>query len=100
MNSADKLKTAGSAAQQETDKKPVDSAKQSCPLMDTTWVEIQLVGEDNIGIADAAYLVVAADGKEFRGKTDAYGLARLEEVIKGDCSISFPVLDQEAWDKI
>jgi hypothetical protein len=99
-NNAEKLKAAGSAAQQETENRPVDSTKRSCPSEDTTWIEIQLLGEDNVGIADAAFLVVAADGKEFRGKTDAYGLARLEGVIKGDCSISFPILDQEAWDRI
>ena len=97
---ADKLRTAGSAAQQETGNRPVDSAAQSCPSEDTTWIEIELVGEDDTGIADAAYLIVTADGKEFRGKTDANGLARLEGIVKGDCKVGFPLLDQEAWKKI
>ena len=99
-NQADKLRTAGSAAQQETENRPVGSAEQGCASKDATWIEIELVGEDDTGIADAAYLIVAADGKEFRGKTDANGLARLEGIVKGDCKVGFPLLDREAWEKI
>lgn len=97
---ADKLRTSGSAAQQETGNRPVGSSEQSCGSKDTTWIEIELVGEDDTGIADAAYLIVTADGKEFRGKTDANGLARPEGIVKGVCKVGFPLLDQEAWEKI
>jgi hypothetical protein len=89
-NQADKLRTAGSAAQQGTGNRPVGSSEQSCPSKDTTWIEIELVGEDDTGIADAAYLIVTADGKEFRGKTDANGLARLVGLCHGGLQSRLP----------
>ncbi len=73
------------------------SGVQSCPLP-LHWIEIELVGEDDKGVADQAYQIVAPDGKEYTGRTDAHGLARVEGIPGGSCKVSFIELDQEAWE--
>ncbi len=97
---ADKLKRAGDAASEQTRDKPVGSSVQSCPgEEETTWIELELKGEDGVGVPDMEYLVVTKEGKELRGKTDASGLARLEGIAQGDCTIGFPKLDRDTWDR-
>lgn len=71
---------------------PVDSGEPR------HWVEIQLFGEDGEPIASEPYLIVAADGVEWRGRTNADGMARLSPIPAGTCRVSFPELDAEAWD--
>jgi hypothetical protein len=61
------------------------------------WVEIELVGEDGQGIADEPYLIIAPDGSEHRGRTDANGTARVDAIPGGACRVSFTALDQDAW---
>ena len=94
---SEKLKSAEIAAQAVAGDKPVDSTIVECPLRKKHWIEIQLLGEDNEGIADEDYLIVTPDNQEFRGKTDAQGLARLDGIEGGMCKICFTNLDQEAW---
>lgn len=96
---AEKLMRAYNAAQQQTEDRPIDGCREACSREDTTWIELELVGEDGVAVADEEFLVVTADGEELRGKTDANGLARLEGIADGDCSICFPALDRDAWDK-
>lgn len=66
----------------------------------THWVEIQLVGEDGCGIAGQRYLIVTSDGVEWRGFTDSLGVARLSRIPAGECRVSFPDLDAEAWERL
>ncbi|WP_347988692.1 hypothetical protein [Methylomonas sp. AM2-LC] len=61
------------------------------------WIEIELLGEDGKPIANQNYLVVTADQKQYTGTTDADGLARLDDIPAGNCQVSFPDLDKEAW---
>lgn len=63
-----------------------------------TWIEIKLVREDGAAIPDETYVVTAPNGREFTGKTDANGMGRVEGVVPGSCKISFPGLDQDAWE--
>lgn len=65
-----------------------------------TWVEVELLGEDGVGIAGEAFLIVTPEGREVRGKTDACGRARVEDIAPGQCRISFPRLDKEAWRRL
>src|SRR5690349_20042999 len=65
-----------------------------------TWIEIELVGEDDLPIPHQAYRVVLPDGTRLEGTLDAKGLARIEVKRKGECLVTFPYLDQEAWTKI
>jgi len=62
-----------------------------------TWVEVELLGEDGVGIANEAFLIVTPEGREVRGTTDARGRARVDDIPHGQCRISFPRLDKAAW---
>jgi hypothetical protein len=61
------------------------------------WVEIELVGEDGVGISGEEYLIVTSDKQQYSGVTDADGVVRVENVLPGECKISFPKLDRDAW---
>lgn len=67
---------------------------------ETHWIEIQIVGEDGVGIPSQRYLIVTGDGREHRGWTDPLGVARLNRIPAGTCRVSFPDLDAEAWETL
>ena len=62
------------------------------------WLEIKLLGEDDKGIARAAYQVTLKSGKRIAGRLDDEGFARLSGLPEGGtCRVSFPDLDKDAW---
>jgi hypothetical protein len=61
------------------------------------WIEIELVGEDDKPIPNEKYKVKLPDGSEKEGKLDENGWARVEIAAKGDCEVTFPEMDEEAW---
>lgn len=61
------------------------------------WIEIELVGEDGSPIRNEEYLIVTSDLQKHIGMTDGKGRARLERIPAGECKVSFPRLDQDAW---
>lgn len=61
------------------------------------WIEIELVGEDDKPIPNEKYKVKLPDGTEKEGTLDQNGWARVESDPKGDCEITFPEMDKEAW---
>ena len=65
------------------------------------WLEIELVGEDDEAVPWEEYLVELPDGTAVRGYLDQDGFARLDRLSQsGNCRISFPNLDQDAWDTV
>jgi hypothetical protein len=85
------------AQQKDSDGGDAASAVQPCPLP-KHWIEIELIGEDGKGVPDQAYVIVAPDGKEYPGCTDARGYGRLDGIPGGNCKVSFTELDQDAWE--
>jgi hypothetical protein len=84
---------------------PVGAVVQPCPLAERTqplfWIEIELVGEDDQPLPWEEYLVLLPDGRQVGGYLDGEGHARLDGLaMAGDCMLSFPALDREAWDFI
>ena len=66
----------------------------------TTWIEIQMVDSANQPVPGEEYRVVLADGQTAaEGTLDDKGFARIEGIEPGNCQVSFPKLDQDAWDK-
>lgn len=65
-----------------------------------TWIEIELVGEDDKPIPGEKYQITLPDGSVAEGTLDHNGFARVEGFERGDCKISFPELDFEAWEPI
>lgn len=67
---------------------------------ETSWIEIELVGEDGTPIAGERFEVKAPDGNTIRrGTTDAEGKGRVSVPEPGNCQITFPDLDQRAWER-
>jgi hypothetical protein len=71
---------------------------QPRPRPPVHWIEIELVGEDDLPIEHEAYVLVLPDGTEVRGSLDANGWARVPDVSQsGTCKLTFPRLDRDAW---
>jgi hypothetical protein len=62
-----------------------------------TWIEIELLGEDDKPIPGVAYRIVLPDGSVRDGRLDFDGLARVTGIDPGKCAVAFPELDGEAW---
>jgi len=65
-----------------------------------SWIEIELVGEDDEGIPGEKYRITLPDDSVAEGTLDEKGFARVEGFEKGTCKVTFPQLDKEAWEKI
>jgi hypothetical protein len=62
-----------------------------------TWIEVQLIGEDDKPIPYQKYLVTLPGGATRSGTLDEEGKARIEGIPAGTCKVSFPDLDKDAW---
>lgn len=65
------------------------------------WVEVELVGEDGVGVADQRYVLTLPDGGTRTGKTDSQGRIRFigtSDQPPDRCTLSFPDLDGAAWE--
>lgn len=66
---------------------------------ETTWIEVCLIGEDDKPVAGERYQIELPDGSVTGGSLDGDGLARVEGIAKpGECKITFPDLDKNAWE--
>ena len=65
-----------------------------------SWIEIELVDEDDKGIPGEKYKITLPDDSVAESTLDEKGCARVEGFKKGTCKVSFPRLDKEAWEKI
>lgn len=71
---------------------------QPCLNPDRHWIEIELLGEDDIGIPDESYEIMLPDNSLVKGKLDQDGIARIEWASPaGQCEVCFPGLDRRAW---
>ncbi|KYF84294.1 hypothetical protein BE17_36785 [Sorangium cellulosum] len=68
--------------------------------VDLAWIEIQLIGEDGRGIPGERYRITGPDGSVREGALDGQGLARVEGIEPGQCEVTFPALDEEAWERV
>lgn len=66
----------------------------------TSWIEFEMVDEDDQPVPGVAYKVKLPDGTESSGHLDGNGFTRIEGIDPGNCEISFPELDKSAWEKI
>ena len=63
-----------------------------------SWIEIELVDELEEPVTGEAYEIELPDGSVASGTTDDKGFARVEGFEAGTCKITYPKLDQEAWE--
>lgn len=89
------------AAEEEARLEQVAVVQEQAVRTKTGWIEIELVGMDDSPIPGMPYEIVLPDGKTVdKGATDSHGKARLTGLPSGNCLISFPELDQDAWEEI
>ncbi|WP_437578492.1 hypothetical protein [Sorangium sp. So ce887] len=81
------------------DQAPGDATPRA-PRTELTWIEIRLIGEDDQPIPRERYRVELPDGSVREGSLDAEGRARLDGIEAGACLVTFPALDQEAWERV
>ncbi len=65
------------------------------------WIEIEVVGEDDLQLAGVLCEIELPDGKKLRRRTDHNGLIRIDGIVDaGSCTLVFPELDAEALEAI
>ena len=73
--------------QEEKEKKP-------------SWIEIELVDEDDNPVPGEGYKITLPDGTTVAsGTLDDKGFARVDGIEPGSCQITFPKLDKDTWGK-
>jgi type VI secretion system secreted protein VgrG len=62
------------------------------------WIEIELRDEEDNPVAGERYQVTLPDGAAASGTLDDKGRARVDHIDPGNCQVTFPNLDQDAWE--
>jgi phage baseplate assembly protein gpV len=73
---------------------PADAASVAS---DTSFIELELVDTDGKPVAFASYVVTASDATSFSGVLDAEGRARIDGIVKGNCTVTFPEFHGDDW---
>jgi hypothetical protein len=70
----------------------------NCPYaQQKSWIAIQLIGEDDKPIPSERYRILLPDGSSRDGSLDENGSAHVDGIDPGNCVVTFPDLDREAW---
>lgn len=93
------LRQSEEGADQSFGSNPAGGMMTPCASKDD-WIEIQLLGEDGEPVPNTKYRVQLPDGRIEEGTLDAEGVAGFEGIAAGSCKITFPELDQEAWEPL
>jgi hypothetical protein len=65
-----------------------------------SWIEIELVDEEDEPVPGEAYRITLPDGETVaEGTLSDKGFARVDGIDPGSCKITFPDLDKDAWEK-
>ncbi len=64
-----------------------------------SWVKIKLVDEEGNPVPGVSYKVTTPDGRTASGSTDKEGKGEVKNIDPGNCKITFPKLDKEAWEE-
>lgn len=62
------------------------------------WIEIELVGDDDMPIVGERYRIELGDGRIVQGTLGESGRVRIEGLGAAVCKVGFPDLDGEAWE--
>jgi hypothetical protein len=98
---AEEAATAEPGSVAELDREPVDAPleeEEESESEELSWIEVELVGEDDEPIPGERVAVEHPDGRVARGTTNAEGVFRLQGIPQGSYRICFTELDEEAWE--
>ena len=81
------LQTMGAAPQQEQKQKEKKA-----------WIEIILVDQEGKPMPGVKYRITPPGGAPVEGRLNEHGQAGLYSIEPGNCKITFPDLDKDAWE--
>ncbi|MGH1331707.1 MAG: hypothetical protein ACRBBK_12560 [Paracoccaceae bacterium] len=97
----DAAQEARERAQRRKNMAPAEAAVAQAAPIKTTWIEIELVGEDDQPIPNARYVIAGPDKSVvMRGRLNSKGLARKDRLEPGTYMVNFPEFDKDAWEAI
>jgi hypothetical protein len=73
--------------------KPAEKPKEK-----KAWIEIILVDAEGKPMPGVRYRITPPGGAPVEGRLNEYGQAGLYQIEPGNCKITFPDLDKDAWD--
>jgi len=62
-----------------------------------TWIAIELKDTDGNPVAGESYKLELPNGRIVNGKLDSLGMARVNDIDRGQCRVTFPRLDESTW---
>lgn len=65
-----------------------------------SWIEIELVDEDDEPVPGEKYKVTLPDDSVAEGTLDNNGFVHIDGIEPGTCKITFPELDKDVWEKV
>ena len=85
---------AGQTEEEETPHNPTEEE-----IEEKSWIEIELVDEEDNPVPGEKYKVTLPDGSVAQGTLDENGFVHIGGIDPGTCQITFPDLDKDAWEK-
>lgn len=90
-------------AQSKSGKYGSEKVKPFTPSEDeekkTSWIEIELLDDDDKPVPGEPFRITVADGRVYTGTLDHRGFYRLEGLEPGTCKVSFPGIEGRSWKK-
>ncbi|GAC19603.1 hypothetical protein [Paraglaciecola arctica] len=79
--------------------KPLKDQSDEEKQENTSWVEFELLDEEDSPVPGEKYEIELPDGKVAKGTLDGDGFARIDGIKPGECKVCFPEYDKESWYK-
>lgn len=87
----------GKHAQSAT--KPHKPPQDEQEKQEKSWIEVELVDEEDQPVPGERYEITLPDGKTVAsGTLDENGFARVDGIDPGTCQVTFPELDKDTWE--
>ncbi len=81
--------------EEEAAEEPVESTSEP---EETSWIEIELIDMEDGPVPGERYIVTLPDGTEKEGTIGSTGIVKVSCDSPGTCKLTFPDLDEEAWE--
>jgi len=96
--SAVEIKNAFALTQYGSSPPPTAAATTEKAKEKKSWIEIILVDMEGKPVPNVRYRITPPGGAPVEGRLNQHGQAGLYQIEPGQCKITFPDLDTEAWD--
>ena len=83
---------------QQISNTPVMSRVETQTKDKKAWIEIILVDMDGNPMPNVKYRITPPSGAPVEGRLNEHGQAGLYQIEPGNCKITFPDLDKDAWE--